>query len=472
MRMITTRNSILFSLLPKMFKAIAKKIVCAAPLAVGVSGDYDFLFNSFSLIDKAAQNWALRQADFFSERDWREIQLGKLKNILVHAGHNVSYWHELFKKINFNPKKFQEFEELQKIPLITRGEIKKITSKKLIALNIPRWRFKEAITSGVTGEPLKFFQDLRDNLRREVNTLEELRYAGVSGRDHVAILGLENHQDLDNLGKRFSSSEWGDDKFRQAIVYPYLKLKPVTLIANGSDLRRFLFLMRREISSSIIFKTLIYRGEYLSQSERDNISRVFKCPIFTTYGSRETSLLGIECKNHKLHLAPWMNYFEVISDNGQIVTAGHEGNVVVTFYENFAMPFIRYKIGDKAMINTELCSCGRKSKTITFYGRKSELIESPGLSRSVSVVDLKRHIDNNYYQEIKQYQFELRNEKLIVFHYVLSSVLNETKKKHLINLLEKALECQFKILLEESEMINPSAGGKTPILIRSQGYNL
>jgi len=447
-------------------KALAKKIIYTMPLSVELSGNFKFLFELSSPLDKIIQDWALRQTDLFSENDWKEIQLIKLKKILIHAGENVFYWRELFEKINFNPETFKDFSQLQKISPITRAEIKKISVEELTASNIPRWRFKEAVTSGSTGEPLKFFQDLRDNLRREVNTFHELRYAGASYRNHIAVLGLDNHQDLDNFGRRFGSAEWGDSKFRRSVIYPYLKLKPATLIANGSDLRRFLFLTRQE-APNVIFKTLMYRGEHISESERSNISRFFKCPIFTCYGSRETSLLGIECGNHKLHLAPWMNYFEVVSESGQTVLDGCEGDVVVTFFENFAMPFIRYKIGDKATISTESCLCGRKSKTITLYGRESEFIKFPGSNKSISVLDLMWYIDNNCHQEIRQYQFELRSEKLIVFRYVPNLSVSETGKKRLSGLLEDALERQFHVILEEVAVINPSANGKTPILIRN-----
>lgn len=452
-------------------KSLTKKIICAAPFSVELSGRFRFLFNLFSPLDKIIQDWALNQSVFFSESDWREVQFKKLKKILVHANHSITYWRELFKKTNFNPENFRDFEDLQKIPFITRAEIKKIPIEELTAKNISNWRFKEAITSGSTGEPLKFYQDYRENVRRKVGFLHILRCANSSYRDHIAVLGLESHWYLDNFGRRFSSVEWGNGEFRQSVIYPYLKLKPVVLIANGSDLRRFLFLTRREAVTNIVFKALLYLGDHLSEAERNNISGFFKCPVFTWYGARECSFLGIECKNHKLHLVPWMNYFEIISDGGEVAPDGCEGNVVVTFFENFAMPLIRYKIGDKAVINTELCSCGQKSKTITFSGRESEFIKFPGSDKSVSVLDIRLHIDNNFYQEIKQYQFELRGENLIIFRYVPISVLTEAEKKRLNGLLEESLEYQFKVVLEEVVAINPSAGGKIPILIRNQQFN-
>ncbi|MDO8561011.1 MAG: hypothetical protein Q7R91_02245 [bacterium] len=454
-------------------KWFAKKIIISAPFSVEYSSEYvpSIIKSTAKRVDFLLQNWALTQSDSFSGEEWRKIQLIKLKKLLIHAREGVPSWDDLFKKIGFIPEKFERFEDLRHIPVITRADIKKIPIEALTAKNIPRWRFKEAVTSGSTGEPLKFFQDLRDNLRREVNTFHELRYAGVSYRDNIVVLDLDKHNDLNNFGKRFSSIEWGDSKFRQSVIYPYLKLKPAVLIANGSNLRRFLFLIRQEAPDTI-FKTLMYRGEHISKSERNNISRFFKCPIFTCYGSRETSLLGIECEYHKLHLAPWMSYFEVVSDSEQTVPEGDEGNVVVTFFENFVMPFMRYKIGDRAIINTESCSCGRKSKTINFFGRESEFIKFPDSNKSLSILSLTRRVDENYCNSIGQYQFELIGERLIVFRYVPVSAVNETEKNNLSGLLEKALGHQFRIVLEEVAAINPLADGKTPILIRNKPRNL
>ena len=114
-------------------KALAKKIIYTMPLSVELSGNFKFLFELSSPLDKIIQDWALRQTDLFSENDWKEIQLIKLKKILIHAGENVFYWRELFEKINFNPETFKDFSQLQKISPITRAEIKKISVEELTA---------------------------------------------------------------------------------------------------------------------------------------------------------------------------------------------------------------------------------------------------------------------------------------------------------------------------------------------------
>ena len=133
-----------------LLKNLAKKIICVAPPSVGLSGNYESLFNLFSPIDKMMQGWTLNQSDFFSENDWEKIQLTKLRKILIHAGKHVPYWRKLFRSIGFVPENLKKFKEFSNIPILTRGEIKKIPIEELSAQNIPAWRFKEAHTSGST----------------------------------------------------------------------------------------------------------------------------------------------------------------------------------------------------------------------------------------------------------------------------------------------------------------------------------
>jgi phenylacetate-CoA ligase len=45
---------------------------------------------------------------------------------------------------------------------------------------------------------------------------------------------------------------------------------------------------------------------------------------------------------------------EVLDDNGQPVKGEQEGRIIITSFNNKAMPFIRYELGDIAAIrNTE-----------------------------------------------------------------------------------------------------------------------
>jgi phenylacetate-CoA ligase len=84
---------------------------------------------------------------------------------------------------------------------------------------------------------------------------------------------------------------------------------------------------------------------------RETIARVFGCNVFNLYGSREVSDIAWELPGSKgLWVAPWANFIEIVDDNGQPVAAGTEGNIIVTCLTNFAMPLLRYWIGDRGAL--------------------------------------------------------------------------------------------------------------------------
>jgi phenylacetate-CoA ligase len=84
---------------------------------------------------------------------------------------------------------------------------------------------------------------------------------------------------------------------------------------------------------------------------RDKISQVFGCPVYNLYGSREVSDIACELPGIKgLWVAPWGNYVEILDDEEQPVAAGQEGNIVITCLTNYAMPLIRYWIGDRGAL--------------------------------------------------------------------------------------------------------------------------
>jgi phenylacetate-CoA ligase len=58
------------------------------------------------------------------------------------------------------------------------------------------------------------------------------------------------------------------------------------------------------------------------------------------------------------HINADLLILEVIR-NGERVGPGEKGEIVITCLLNYAMPLIRYRMGDIGIIDDEFCSCGR-----------------------------------------------------------------------------------------------------------------
>jgi phenylacetate-CoA ligase len=68
---------------------------------------------------------------------------------------------------------------------------------------------------------------------------------------------------------------------------------------------------------------------------------------------------------------------EVVDDEGRPVAEGVEGRVVVTDLYNYAMPFVRYANGDRAVAGGR-CGCGRGLPLLSeIVGRQADMLTTP-----------------------------------------------------------------------------------------------
>lgn len=115
----------------------------------------------------------------------------------------------------------------------------------------------------------------------------------------------------------------------------------------------------------------------LLESTRRKLEEAFKCKISNQYGCYEANSIAYECPHNKLHCMEDNIYVEIVDNEGKEVTKVNEGNIIITTLNSHAMPFIRYKIGDRGVMdyNQEVCKCGNKSPVLKLSsGRVNDYI--------------------------------------------------------------------------------------------------
>jgi phenylacetate-CoA ligase len=106
-------------------------------------------------------------------------------------------------------------------------------------------------------------------------------------------------------------------------------------------------------------------GEMLTPSLRAQITAGFGAPVFDVYGSFEFSLIAWECPaTGELHVCDDGVVLEVVRPDGSPAHEGEWGEVVGTALHSFAMPLIRYRLGDLAVQGKSACACGQPFATI------------------------------------------------------------------------------------------------------------
>jgi phenylacetate-CoA ligase len=124
-------------------------------------------------------------------------------------------------------------------------------------------------------------------------------------------------------------------------------------------------------------RAIVTSSETLLEHQRRTIERVFGCRVYDQYGSAEMVVFASECERGTLHLHPEYGITEVLS-HGKDAEVGEPGELICTGFQNWAMPLIRYEIGDTAIRSDAPCPCGRQFPSLeTVIGRLDDTIVTP-----------------------------------------------------------------------------------------------
>ena len=170
-----------------------------------------------------------------------------------------------------------------------------------------------------------------------------------------------------------------------------IKLKPVYLYGYVSMITAFAsYLDRHKLDRLHGLKTIITTSEVLDSGSRGMIERVFGVKVFNEYGCGEVGSIAHECEHGNMHI---MAENVIIEIDASADNEGGCGEIIVTDLHNFAMPLIRYRIGDYATLSYEVCQCGRGLPVIKqVHGRAYDVVIDPD--------------GNKYHPEMLMYIFE------------------------------------------------------------------
>lgn len=202
-------------------------------------------------------------------------------------------------------------------------------------------------------------------------------------------------------------------------------------------------------------------GETLTPTLRKRSRDVLGAPVIDVYSAQEVGIIAIECPESGLyHVQSESLIVEVLDDAGRSCEPGQVGRVVVTDLHNFAMPLLRYVIGDRAEVGPA-CSCGRGLPTLSrVLGRERNLVVLPSGERYWPLVGLHEY---RKIAPIIQYQAVQHSTELVELRLVTEGDrrLGAEQEQALTRVLQQSLGHPFEIRLSYVEREIPrGAGGK------------
>lgn len=311
------------------------------------------------------------------------IQQGRLCALLDHAAQHVPYYREVLHTNKVVSSQGFDSKVFQSLPLLTkdllRSRFDELSSDDLVSR---KW-FRNH-SGGSTGEPVALIQDEEYADFSKATTLLHYEWVGLEmGQLHIKLWGSQ--RDILNSGSTLRSRL--DGYFRNLILLNSFKMEPDTirhyarliqerrpaLVSAYADSIYELadFIIRNDLPRPEVGAIITSAGT-LFPFMRSRIQEAFGCSVFNRYGSRELGDIAGETRlEDGLEVFRYTHYLEVLNADGDACDEGEEGDIVVTSLTNYAMPFIRYHIGDRAIVK-RLADCGSVQVLKTVTGRSPD----------------------------------------------------------------------------------------------------
>jgi len=225
-----------------------------------------------------------------------------------------------------------------------------------------------------------------------------------------------------------------------------------------SNLQKLCDFYRDEAQTAPQFRAIRTISEVLDPQTRLDAMAVFNAPVQDVYSTTEVGYIAIQCPKHEhLHVQSETLYVEVINEHGQPCAPGEIGRVLVTPLHNFAMPLIRYDIGDYAEVG-EPCDCGRNSLVLNrVLGRSRNLLTFPDGRTDWPVFQDSKFRD---IAPVSQFQFTQTSVHDIELSLVTERKFTAAECKQLSAFVTNSLGYPFHLKLDFVDTINRSVGGK------------
>lgn len=413
-----------------------------------------------------SQRWSRKQLEAYQDR--------KLRKLVLHTGRHVPYYRNLFEEIGLQPESFRGRADMHRIPLLDKETLRR-RAEEFIADNAKKFRPKWYQTSGSTGTPIKFMLSADSRANDAAAIIRAYQWAGYyPGKRIFSVRGFPDVSWEFKYNMLGTSLNFNSPKLIKESAIRVLeeinKLKPDVYFGYPFCLIMLSKIAHDEKIEIPPGRYIIVTGETTSENNRRVLEKTYGGKVFDVYGMTENAVMITECEYSNKHVIDDFAYHEFVDDEGNILEAEGKGEIVGTSYYNYAMPLIRYKTLDNAIIKPqdEVCKCGRKFRMVQqIEGRKDDYIQTPE-GRLLRMIHLaltlgKGIVVSQYVQDALDHMYV----NIVPGPDFEKDSLKEVKK-HLHMRLGNSIRIDFKIVSE----LEKTHSGKIPFIISRIGLRL
>ena len=366
----------------------------------------------------------LRQFEDIQWLDPDDIVAGQFRQLsllLAHARETIPHYAETLSSIDVDDTASLMKGGWLDVPLLRRQTVNQL-GKELLSRNIPadHGGLDAIYTSGTTGLPVRVVRSrytldywsaftTRDHIwhNRDISkTLAAIRTSDKgfalypNGQRHIAWGSkdgvFETGPSLSlNVGTAIDDmAEW------------IARMQPDYILTMPNVIKRLApWCLENKITFAKLQEISVI-GEVSGEILRQLCQEAWQVPLHDVYSSREVGDMALQCPvSDHYHIQSEGVYLEVLDEDNQPCRPGQTGKVVVTTLRNFAMPLIRYEVGDHAEVG-ETCCCGRGLPVLKrILGREQDVLVLPDGRQVFTLLGSPDVRDFMNMAPIAQYQF-------------------------------------------------------------------
>lgn len=365
-------------------------------------------------------------------------QLAHIKDLLRYLNEHSAFYKTLFQTHQIDPSGLNSLEDFQKIPFTEKENLHQ-HSEDFIC--VPKHKLIDYVTtSGTTGKPVSLALTDKDLERLAHNECESFKTAGLNETDIIQLMTTIDRRFMAGMAYFLGARKLGAGIIRVGNGIPelqwdtILQMKPSVIVCVPSFILKLIEYAESKgidyknasVKKAICIGEPIRNADFSLNTLGKRIKDKWNIALHSTYASSEMATAFTECNAFKGgHLQEDLVFAEIIDEQGKAVKDGEAGELVISTFGVEGMPLLRFKTGDICIANTEVCSCGKQSLRLSpVLGRKNQMIKYKGTSLyPTAIYDLLEG-----FEEIKNYQVEVKNTELETDEICISVGITENKE--------------------------------------------
>ena len=296
----------------------------------------------------------LIRTEFYDHNQLSQLQERKLRLLIEHARSLSPHYKELLGSIKTHEV---TLDSLDQIEIMTKSKLRQI-NQDIVRSNSLKCGHIKSETSGTSGEAFVFYRDKWWDAYHRAAIYRGMRQFGVAPWEYnVYIWGF-----IFSKKERIKTNllDWLQNRSR-VFHFATIDQRLNSNLRKAKYISGYSSVINSLAEKSILQKTA-YRNiklvkgtsEKIYPAYKKNTLAAFGAQMVSEYGAAECGIIAFECKSGNMHVQRENVILEVV-----------DGRAVVTNLNSYALPIIRFDLGDYITVEEISCSCGRHGQIVS-----------------------------------------------------------------------------------------------------------